>query len=67
MNKLITQICQWWTARSISRKLARTMPQVVERRDAMLPTLRRQHKTTRHVIAMNYRDMHEALGVRRKG
>lgn len=63
---MIKQICIWWNSFIAARRLRRTMPQVVERRDAMLPTLRRQHKTTRHIIAANYREMHEALRARSK-
>jgi hypothetical protein len=64
---MIKQICIWWNSMIAARRLRRALPKVVERRDTTLPVLRRQHKTTRHVIAENYREMHEALGVRRKG
>ncbi len=64
---MIKQICIWWTSVLVARKLRRTMPAVVVRRDEQLPTLRKQHKPTRHVIAQNYREMHDALGLRRKG
>lgn len=64
---MIKQICIWWKARSAARRLRLALPKVVERRDTTLPVLRRKHKTTRHVIAMNYREVHEALGLRRKG
>lgn len=65
MNRLILIAIQSWNSWRAKRRLARAFPAVVERREEQLPVLRKKHKSTRRVIAENYREMHEALGVRR--
>lgn len=64
MNRIVRQICDWWKGRIEARKLARALPAVAERKQ-QIATLRRQHKPTKPIIAENYQDIHEALGVRR--
>lgn len=64
-TRLMLIAIQSWKAWRAKRRLARTFPAVVERRDEQLPVLRKNHKSTRHIYAQNYRAMHEALGLRR--
>lgn len=63
MIKQIRQICEWWKARAVERRLARTMPAVVERKQK-IAALRMRHKSTKLVIAEQRQDIHAALGMR---
>ena len=64
MNRLILIAIYTWNSWRAKRRLTRAMPAVAERKQK-IATLRRQHKPTKPIIAENYQDIHEALGVRR--
>ncbi|WP_426126257.1 hypothetical protein [Pararhizobium sp. PWRC1-1] len=64
MNRLMLIAIQSWNSWRAKRRLAKALPAVAERKQK-IATLRRQHKPTKPIIAENYQDIHEALGVRR--
>jgi hypothetical protein len=63
MTRLILIAIHSWNAWRAKRRLARALPDIVERRDNVLPALRRKHKNTKPVIAQNRRVIHAALGL----
>lgn len=65
MIRLALAAIQSWKSWRARKRLARMFPDVVERQEK-IAVRRKQHRSTRSIIAENYRDMHEALGLRIK-
>ncbi|OJF97615.1 hypothetical protein [Pararhizobium antarcticum] len=64
MNRLMLIAIQSWKAWRATRRLARALPAVAERKQK-IATLRSRHRSTKTVIAEQREDIHAALGLQR--